>query len=80
MPEEDIRSRLPSQIKIGPIEEIVKLVKLAIFGIGLRILTVVPRQLPYQPSTVYFELDRNALIWGSPAFQSHCPPSGSTLS
>ncbi|PQA73893.1 type VI secretion system baseplate subunit TssK [Brucella oryzae] len=64
LPEEDIRSRLPSQIKIGPIEEIVKLVKLAIFGIGLRILTVVPRQLPYQPSTVYFELDRNALIWG----------------
>lgn len=63
--EEEIRFRLPSQIKIGPIEEIATLVKVAIAGIRLQTLTTVPRQLPYQPSTTYFELDRNTPLWNN---------------
>lgn len=61
--EKELRHRIPSQIKIGPIETIAKLVKVAIPGIGLHLLPVVPHQLPFQESAVYFELDRNAPLW-----------------
>lgn len=61
--EEELRYRLPGQIKIGPIEEIVKLVKASIIGIPLQRLSTVPRQLPYQSATTYFELNQNNELW-----------------
>ncbi|GLR15294.1 type VI secretion system-associated protein [Chitinimonas prasina] len=64
MPTEVLRQRLPSQIKIGPIDKIRDLVNLQLPGIGLHSLPVAPRQVPYHAGYHYFELDRNHELWG----------------
>ncbi|MBO0662666.1 type VI secretion system baseplate subunit TssK [Jiella sp. MQZ9-1] len=63
MPAEDIRRKLPAQIKVGPIERIVELVNVALPGIPVRPLPVLPRQLPYRSGRVYFELDTGSPLW-----------------
>lgn len=63
MATEDIRRKLPSQIKVGPVERIAELVNVALPGIPVRPLPVLPRQLPYRAGTVYFELDTNTSLW-----------------
>jgi type VI secretion system protein ImpJ len=60
---EDIRRRLPAQIKVGPVERIAELVNVALPGIPVRPLPVLPRQLPYRSGTVYFELDTKHSLW-----------------
>lgn len=60
---EVLRSRFPAQVKIGPVEKIQDLVKLALPGIALRPLPVAPRQIPFHSGFVYFELDRNSDLW-----------------
>lgn len=64
MPAEALRQRLPSQIKIGPIDKIRDLVNLQLPGIGLQSLPVAPRQVPYHAGHHYFELDRGHELWG----------------
>lgn len=63
MPAEAVRRSLPSQIKVGPIERIAELVNVALPGIPVQPLPVLPRQLPFQSGTVYFELDTSAPMW-----------------
>lgn len=63
MPGEDIRRKLPLQIKIGPVERIEQLVNVALSGIPVVPLPVAPRQLPYHTGTVYFELDTKHPLW-----------------
>ena len=63
MPAEALRRTLPSQIKVGPVERIAELVNVALPGIPVQPLPVLPRQLPYRSGTVYFELDTNAPMW-----------------
>lgn len=63
LPEEAIRSRLPAQIKIGPVERIRQLVNAAMPGIGLKPLPVVPRQIPYHSGFAYFQLDPQSEFW-----------------
>lgn len=63
MPGEDIRRKLPLQIKIGPVERIGELVNVALSGIPVVPLPAVPRQLPYHTGTVYFELDTKHPLW-----------------
>ncbi|WHA43709.1 type VI secretion system baseplate subunit TssK [Agrobacterium larrymoorei] len=63
MPAEDIRRRLPAQIKVGPVERISELVNVALPGIPVRSLPVLPRQLPYRSGTIYFEIDTKAPLW-----------------
>lgn len=60
---EMLRNRFPTQVKIGPVEKIQELVKLALPGIALRPLPVAPRQIPFHAGFVYFELDRNSDLW-----------------
>jgi type VI secretion system protein ImpJ len=67
MPTEDLRQRLPSQIKIGTVEKIRDLVNLQLNGIPLRALPVAPRQIPYHAGLVYFELDRSDRMWAEVA-------------
>jgi type VI secretion system protein ImpJ len=45
--QEVIRTRFPTQTKLGPVEKIRDLVNLALPGIGLHPLSVAPRQIPY---------------------------------
>lgn len=63
VPPDTIRSLFPSQVKVGPVEEIRSLVNLQLTGIGLTPLAVAPRQLPFHRGFTYFELDRNAALW-----------------
>jgi type VI secretion system protein ImpJ len=63
-PAEEVRRRFPSQLKIGPVETISKLVNLQLPGIGLQPIPVAPRQIPYHAGYVYFELDQASEMWG----------------
>ncbi|MCX9156594.1 type VI secretion system baseplate subunit TssK [Niveibacterium sp. 24ML] len=63
VPGETLRSRFPSQAKLGPVERIRELVNLQLPGIALRPLPVAPRQLPYHAGFSYFELDATGDLW-----------------
>ncbi len=55
--QEQLRLRLPAQIKIGPVEQIRQMVNLHLPGIALKALASAPRQLPYQANHIYFALE-----------------------
>jgi type VI secretion system protein ImpJ len=57
---EQLRTRFPTQVKIGPAERIRDLVTLQLPGVGLRALPVAPRQIPFHAGFCYFELDTRA--------------------
>ena len=64
MPGDALRSRFPTQVKIGPAERIRDLVNLALPGVGLRAMPVAPRQIPYHAGFTYFELEtRGSDLW-----------------
>lgn len=62
-PPEALRTRFPSQVKIGPLEKIRDLVNLALPGIPLRSMPVAPRQIPFHAGFNYFELERGGELW-----------------
>jgi type VI secretion system protein ImpJ len=61
--EETIRTHLPAQIKIGPVERIRQLVNAAMPGIELKPLPVAPRQIPFHSGYAYFELEPKSDFW-----------------
>jgi type VI secretion system protein ImpJ len=63
LPPETLRRAFPNQVKIGPVEQIVELINVALPGIPISALPVVPRQLPYYAGRSYFELDRSSPYW-----------------
>jgi type VI secretion system protein ImpJ len=64
IPSEQLRSRFPTQTKIGPAERIRDLVNLQLPGVGLRALPIAPRQIPFHAGFCYFELDtRGNELW-----------------
>ena len=64
MPGEALRSRFPTQVKIGPVERIRDLVTLQLPGVALHPLPVAPRQIPFHTGASYFELEtRNSDLW-----------------
>jgi type VI secretion system protein ImpJ len=63
LPTELLRSRFPSQVKIGPVERIRDLVNLQLPGIPLHALPVAPRQIPFHAGSNYFELERGGDLW-----------------
>ena len=63
MPAEQLRTRLPTQAKLGPPERLRDLVNLALPGITLRSLPTAPRQLPFHAGFHYFEIDRGGDLW-----------------
>ena len=63
VPPESVRRHFPTQAKLGPVEDIRKLVNSALPGIGLRPLPVAPRQVPYHSGVIYFELDNTNPYW-----------------
>jgi type VI secretion system protein ImpJ len=54
---EELRQRLPGQLKIGPVERIRQLVNLHLSGIKIKPLPVVPRQIPFHSGKAYFTLE-----------------------
>ncbi|MEO9527448.1 type VI secretion system baseplate subunit TssK [Roseibium sp.] len=65
---EVLRTQMPIQIKIGPVEKIRELVNLQLPGVAIKPLSVAPRQIPYVQNAVYFELDIENELW--PQMQS----------
>lgn len=63
VPENLLRTHLPAQLKIGPVEHIRQLVNSGIAGIPIRALPVAPRQIPFHSGYCYFELERNTPLW-----------------
>jgi type VI secretion system protein ImpJ len=63
MPPETLRTRFPTQVKIGPAEKLRDLVNLQLPGIALHAMPVAPRQLPYHAGFSYFELDNSGELW-----------------
>ena len=64
MPGEALRSRFPTQVKIGPVERIRDLVNLQLPGVALHPLPVAPRQILFHTGASYFELEtRNSDLW-----------------
>ncbi len=60
---EQLRSRFPAQVKIGPVEQIQQLVRSALPGITVNALPVAPRQIPYHAGFSYFELNKHSDLW-----------------
>jgi type VI secretion system protein ImpJ len=65
LPTEEFRRRVMDQLKIGPVEKIRDLVNLALPGIPVQSLPVVPRQIPFHAGFAYFELQRSGPLWKS---------------
>ena len=63
LPSEEIRSRFPAQLKIGPAEKIGDLVRLQLPGVPVHAVPVAPRQIPYHAGFAYFELDQTDDLW-----------------
>ena len=58
-----LRTHLPAQMKIGPVEHIRQLVNVGMPGIPIKALPVAPRQIPFHSGYTYFELQRNTPLW-----------------
>ncbi|MEE1924026.1 type VI secretion system baseplate subunit TssK [Pseudomonas sp. 148P] len=58
---DDLRQRLPQQLKIGTVNSIRDLVNLHLPGIKLSPLPVAPRQIPYHTQKTYFKLEPGPL-------------------
>lgn len=54
---EELRKRLPSHLKIGPVERIRQLVNLHLPGIKVKPLPVAPRQIPFHAGKTYYALE-----------------------
>jgi type VI secretion system protein ImpJ len=65
VPPDTLRRAFPNQAKIGPVEQIVDLINVALPGIAVSALPVVPRELPYYAGRSYFELDRSGPYWAA---------------
>lgn len=63
IPEDALRTHLPAQIKIGPVERIRQLVNAAMPGIAMKPLPVAPRQIPFHSGYTYFQLDPQSDFW-----------------
>jgi type VI secretion system protein ImpJ len=63
IPTEELRRRLPVQLKVGPGEKISKLVTLQLPGIQVTAMPAAPRQIPYHVGSVYFEFDQSDAAW-----------------
>ena len=60
--QEQLRVRLPAQMKVGPVEQIRQMVNLHLPGISLRPLAAAPRQLPFHARQLYFSLEVDAAM------------------
>lgn len=60
---EVILNRFSAQTKLGPVERIRQLVNAQMPGIGLKALSVAPRQIPFHSGFTYFQLDSSSPYW-----------------
>ena len=63
VPPDELRQRLPAQLKVAPVEKIRHLVNLSLQGVPMQAMPAVPRQLPLHAGFVYFEFDQSHELW-----------------
>ncbi|MEJ5128943.1 type VI secretion system baseplate subunit TssK [Comamonas sp. MYb21] len=63
LPTDVVRTRFPTQVKIGPVEKIRDLVNLHLPGVRLHPMPIAPRELPYHANYNYFQLDTTNELW-----------------
>lgn len=63
LPPEAVRGKFPAHVKIGPADRIRDLVNLQLPGVGLQLLPIAPRQIPYHAGYCYFEMDTSSDFW-----------------
>lgn len=63
VPNDQLLRQFPTQLKIGPVEQIQQLVRSALPGINVHVLPVAPRQIPYHAGFSYFELNKQSDLW-----------------
>jgi type VI secretion system protein ImpJ len=63
LPQDEVRTRFGSQVKIAPVERIRLLVSRALPAIPLTAIAVAPRQIPYHANYVYFSLNTQHELW-----------------
>ena len=62
MPAEELRRRIPKQLKIGPVETIKDLVNNALPGVTVAPMPTAPRPIPFHAGSVYLELDQRPAL------------------
>jgi type VI secretion system protein ImpJ len=67
VPAETLRQNLPHQVKIGPVEDINRLIKALMPGISIDPLAVAPRQIPFHAGFSYFALNKHSELWSKMA-------------
>lgn len=60
---DSVRTRLPSSVKAGGVEQLRELVNLQLPGISLIPQPVAPRQVPYASGSSYFQLEKTPEHW-----------------
>ena len=63
VPNEQLLREFPTQLKIGPVEQVQQLIRAALPGINVHALPVAPRQIPYHAGFSYFELNKQSELW-----------------
>ena len=62
-PAAQIASEFPARCKLSPVDRLGDVIRAHIPGIGLLLLPVPPRQLPFQAGRVYFQVEPLGLQW-----------------
>lgn len=65
LPQEILQTHFPAQMKVAPVTRIRDIVQLQLPGIGLRLMPVAPRHIPYHAGYTYFELEKGGELWRS---------------
>jgi type VI secretion system protein ImpJ len=63
MAAEKLRGDFPPNVKIGPGEDIGKLVNQQLPGIPIQAMAVAPRQIPFHAGFTYFEISKHSELW-----------------
>lgn len=63
MPSDELQQKFPAQMKIGPGKRIRDLVELHLPGVNLKLMPSAPRQIPWKPDYVYFEIEKKGELW-----------------
>ncbi|MFG6447433.1 type VI secretion system baseplate subunit TssK [Roseateles sp. BYS180W] len=63
MPADQLAAQFAAQAKVAASDRLPELVRLHLPGLGLRVLPVPPRQIPFNAGCVYFQLDMRGPLW-----------------
>ncbi|WP_077038043.1 type VI secretion system baseplate subunit TssK [Pelomonas sp. KK5] len=63
LPGDQVAAQFAAHAKLAPSDRLAELVRLHLPGMGLRVLPVPPRQIPFNAGHVYFQLEARGPLW-----------------